>query len=212
MKKKKRIYVREHQPTYHLSNLSSKRNAATLSTQLHYAQRQLFVPDWISKRDTLFPSPSYIWRSNREESSPFRHSISANCARDAVLPPSESSRLLLLLHPHILSSSRLSVRPARPWIREDGTREKRQFLRGAPLFDPPFRWDTMPAYTINCSQANRSLCDASKFSLRWGTRFLRLGSNEMKNVVGTGVFCEYSFVSDSFRLKFRNELYVNSFA
>lgn len=163
MKKKKRIYVREHQPTCHPSNLSSPRNAATLSTQLHYAQRQLFVPDWISKRDTLFPSPSYIWRSNGEESSPFRHSISANCARDAVLPPPESSRLL---HPHILSSSRLSVRPARPWIREDGTREKRQFLRSS-LRSTVSLGQAHHACVHDklLAIANRSLCDASKFSL-----------------------------------------------
>ena len=48
------------------SNLPSlvlrEQNAATLSTQLHYAERQLFVPDWISKRDTRtsLPPPLYL--------------------------------------------------------------------------------------------------------------------------------------------------------
>lgn len=54
------------------------------------------------------PPPSYIWRSNREESSPFRHSISATRARrDAVLPPPESSLLHPLRYPFLLLLSSL---------------------------------------------------------------------------------------------------------
>lgn len=57
------------------SNLPSlvlrEQNAATLSTQLHYAERQLFVPDWISKRDTrtsLSPPPPLIYDEAIEKS------------------------------------------------------------------------------------------------------------------------------------------------
>lgn len=112
-KKKKKI---SHQPTSHPSICPQNR------TQLPYPRNYITGSDnslcqigyQSAIRALLFlpPSPpSYIWRSNREESSPFRHSISANCAqRDAVLPPPESSLLLhpLRFHPDILSSS-LSV-------------------------------------------------------------------------------------------------------
>lgn len=56
------------------SNLPSlvlrEQNAATLSTQLHYAERQLFVPDWISKRDTRtsLPPPPLIYDEAIEKS------------------------------------------------------------------------------------------------------------------------------------------------
>ena len=118
------------------SNLPSlvlrEQNAATLSTQLHYAERQLFVPDWISKRDTrtsLSPPPSsYIWRSNREE--PPRLSAilypPTRARRDAVLPPPESSRLLHPFFPRYPFFLHLLVCP---WRRGDNFSRRLSSIR-----------------------------------------------------------------------------------
>lgn len=58
---------KKNQPTSHPSHLSSEQNAATLSTQLHYAERQLFVPDWISKIRALlfFPASPLLYMTKQ---------------------------------------------------------------------------------------------------------------------------------------------------
>lgn len=107
---------KKNQPSANLSSfhLSSEQNAATLSTQLHYGERQFFVPDWISKRDTrtsLSPSlPPLIYDEAIEKSPRLSAILYPPTVLDAVLPPPESSLLLhpLRFHPDILSSS-LSV-------------------------------------------------------------------------------------------------------
>lgn len=58
---------KKNQPISHPSHLSSEQNAATLSTQLHYAERQLFVPDWISKIRALlfFPASPLLYMTKQ---------------------------------------------------------------------------------------------------------------------------------------------------
>ena len=50
-----------------ISQPPSEQNAATLSTQLHYAERQLFVPDWISKIRALlfFPASPLLYMTKQ---------------------------------------------------------------------------------------------------------------------------------------------------